>query len=439
MLSIFTKANSSLARYLPERTLIIQGQEDQRELHFSPIVLLLLSVSALLLTGWFVVATTITVSGSFEADNTIARNLALQDAYELRLSELAEERDSYARHSQTMQERFELALEQVSSQQDELIDAMTTQNEQQITLIALQDRLKSAVSERDAAQSALEGIQAEFASMAIGSGPRDSSEHELVSILLAMNSALSDAVTVRDAAIDETQELENQIFYTAQRIELDNQRRDRMMTQLENAVQLSLSPLETMFERSGLDVDSLLATVRLNYSGTGGLVGEMLPESIFNDNSEPDQRLQALMDQLDLIQVLNIAGNRLPLSMPVTAAVRHTSGFGPRNGRMHKGIDLAGPVGTPIYAPAEGTVIFSGWLNGYGKAIKIQHDFGYITVYGHMSKLHVDKGDTVSRGEQIGDMGNTGRSTGSHLHYEIRLNNNAQDPMTLIKAGQNVF
>ena len=101
--------------------------------------------------------------------------------------------------------------------------------------------------------------------------------------------------------------------------------------------------------------------------------------------------------------------------------------------------DLAAPVGTPVYATGEGKVIFAGWQSGYGNLIKGQHELGTETRYGHLSKIKVKVGQKVSQGSLIGAMGNTGRSTGPHLHYEVRVNGRAVNPMTFIKAAQNVF
>lgn len=104
------------------------------------------------------------------------------------------------------------------------------------------------------------------------------------------------------------------------------------------------------------------------------------------------------------------------------AAGTVTSGFGPRWGRMHQGLDIAGPVGTPIVAAADGVVMSSGWTDGgYGNLVKIQHPNGSITFYGHNQSLIVKKGESVKQGQVIAKMGSTGRSTGPHLHFEIRL------------------
>ena len=95
--------------------------------------------------------------------------------------------------------------------------------------------------------------------------------------------------------------------------------------------------------------------------------------------------------------------------------------------------------GTPILATADGVVIHADWLSGYGRLIKIKHEFGIETRYAHLAKIRVKVGQRVSRGDHIGDMGNSGRSTGTHLHYEIRMNGRALNPMKFIKAGRNVF
>lgn len=84
-------------------------------------------------------------------------------------------------------------------------------------------------------------------------------------------------------------------------------------------------------------------------------------------------------------------------------------------------------------------IIHAGWSSGYGRLIKIQHAFGIETRYAHLSKIRVKVGQRVSRGDRIGDMGNTGRSTGTHLHYEVRVGGKPQNPMTYIKAANDVF
>ena len=107
-----------------------------------------------------------------------------------------------------------------------------------------------------------------------------------------------------------------------------------------------------------------------------------------------------------------------------------TSGFGKRNGRKHEGIDIAAPKGTPIYAAAAGKVVFSGWgPTGYGKMVIIKHRNHLSTVYAHNSRLLVKKEKQVKQGEKIALMGSTGRSTGPHLHFEVRNNTKPKNPI----------
>lgn len=114
------------------------------------------------------------------------------------------------------------------------------------------------------------------------------------------------------------------------------------------------------------------------------------------------------------------------LIWPVNGVV--TSGFGWRWGRMHEGIDIAAPAGTPIRAAASGTVIYAGWMSGYGNLTVIDHGNGLATAYGHQSAIYVG-GGPVSQGQSIGAVGCTGSCTGNHVHFEVRVNGNPVDPM----------
>lgn len=115
--------------------------------------------------------------------------------------------------------------------------------------------------------------------------------------------------------------------------------------------------------------------------------------------------------------------------VPVEGAT-FTSGFGPRWGSHHNGIDLAAPTGTPVYAADSGTVIAAGWLGGLGYAVKIDHGAGkFVTVYGHFSSYVVEVGQQVSKGEVIGYVGNTGYSFGAHLHFEIHVDGQPRNPL----------
>lgn len=109
-----------------------------------------------------------------------------------------------------------------------------------------------------------------------------------------------------------------------------------------------------------------------------------------------------------------------------------SSGFGIRNGAMHDGVDIAAPVGTPVYAADSGIVVFSGALHGYGNTVIIRHDDNYATVYAHNARNLVSEGARVACGQQIGTIGRSGRTTGANLHFEVRRDNVAKDPLAYL-------
>ncbi|MCS6925545.1 MAG: M23 family metallopeptidase [Candidatus Binatia bacterium] len=113
-----------------------------------------------------------------------------------------------------------------------------------------------------------------------------------------------------------------------------------------------------------------------------------------------------------------------------------TSGFGPRNGSFHDGIDIAAPVGTPVLAAADGEVIFSDELRGYGKVVIIRHNAQYVTVYAHNRVNWVKEGQFVRRGQRIAEVGQSGRTSGPSLHFEVRKNNLAQDPLRYLPSDR---
>ncbi len=143
--------------------------------------------------------------------------------------------------------------------------------------------------------------------------------------------------------------------------------------------------------------------------------------------------------RLDGAQTVAEPAAAIPSRKPVED-IRLTSDFGSRSDpftgrrRMHQGIDIPGPIGTPIYATADGIVSRAEWANGYGNLVEVNHGNGLQTRYGHLSKLIALPNQRVVRGQLIGLMGSTGRSTGSHLHYEVRIAGAAVNPVPYLEG-----
>lgn len=114
---------------------------------------------------------------------------------------------------------------------------------------------------------------------------------------------------------------------------------------------------------------------------------------------------------------------------------RVTSEYGPRWGRMHRGIDLGAPTGAPIRASKAGRVIFAGWQGGYGRLVLIDHHDGVVTAYAHLSRFSVGVGANVSQGQVIGAVGTSGNTTGPHLHFETRVNGRAVNPRQYLSGS----
>lgn len=155
--------------------------------------------------------------------------------------------------------------------------------------------------------------------------------------------------------------------------------------------------------------------------------------------AQPDPQFRALFQSWKKLDQLQQGVIAIPSIKPV-ANITINSGFGVRSdpfrggAAMHSGVDIPGPHGTPIYATADGIVDRAGWVGGYGNLVELGHGRGIQTRYGHMSSILVAAGTRVKRGQMIGLMGSTGRSTGSHLHYEVRLDGTAVNPIPFLRS-----
>jgi murein DD-endopeptidase MepM/ murein hydrolase activator NlpD len=149
----------------------------------------------------------------------------------------------------------------------------------------------------------------------------------------------------------------------------------------------------------------------------------------YNNTHEKNIMSFTIVKESEALPVFNNKLIALHTSLHTPTKGWLSSAFGVRDGIMHKGIDFAANLGTPIEAALEGKITFSGVLSGYGKVIKISHNGGMETVYAHCSKLYANSGEVVRKGQHIADVGSTGNSTGPHLHFELKVNGNPVNPL----------
>jgi len=425
-----------LERHFPERRVFLRSDRDTRFIRLRPATQLIAVAGITAIVGWAIVATSIVAMESIGAGNF--REQARRDlhAYENRLNALAAERDKRAQEALAAQQRFSSALAQISDMQSELLRSETRRGELEAGIEVIQSTLRRTMTEREAAAKEAMRLATALAEGGVlpeadGNGAGDATVDFL-------SAALADAARERDQTLADAEAALRQAEEMAYELRLVNERNAEIFSELEDAMTISVEPLERMFRNAGLDPDRLISTVRRGYSGRGGPLmpvslstrGEVTPEA---------ERAGRILNRLDELNLYRLAAEKVPLALPVKGGFRYTSGFGTRWGRLHSGTDFAAAHGTPIHATADGVVSHAGWLAGYGQLVKIEHAFGIETRYAHMSRIRVKPGQRVSRGDRIGDMGNTGRSTGTHLHYEVRVNGNPINPMTYIKAARDVF
>lgn len=427
----------SLERLLPEQRLYLRSDGDRtRFVRLSSATQALALFGTAMLVGWSIIATAILAMDAVTARDTRATMASGDALYESRLDALARDRDARAREAAAAQERFTVALEQVAAMQSRLLASEERRKELETGIAVIQATLRRTMDARDAARAEL----ARHAEAPGSAAARDDTAIADVATTLAfLNQALEATAAERDRMAVEATEARRR----AEDIEIAHDllvaRNERIFTQLEEALTVSVAPLEKMFTAAGLPPDRLLDAVRRGYSGTGGPLTPIAFSTRGAAPSPDEARANAILRGLDRMNLYRLAADQAPFAMPVRSGYRLTSGFGNRWGRLHAGTDFAGAHGLPIYATADGVVSQAGWQGGYGRMVTIDHAFGIETRYAHLSRIRVQPGQRVSKGQRIGDMGNTGRSTGTHLHYETRVNGKPVNPMNFIRAARDVF
>ena len=425
-----------LERFFPERRLFLRSDTDTRFIRLKSSTQAIAFGGASLVLAWSIIATAILLMDSIGSGNFREQARRDLETYQMRLNILSEERNARAAEAVAAQERFNTALEQVSVMQSRLLDSETRNVELESGLEAVQDKLRDAIRSREAVKTELAALRSDMENAGTGIASGEMVDTKTLDFLSA---ALSRTAEERDQVVADAQDALIRADEMATEIKLMEEKNDTIFRQLEEAMTVSVKPLDKMFEAAGMNPDSILNQVRSGYSGQGGPLMPLSFSTRGEDTSEEVQRANRLLNQMDRLNLYRIAAQKAPFAMPIKDSFRFTSGFGRRWGRLHAGTDFAGAHGTPIYATADGVVTFAGWQSGYGRVVKIQHEFGIETRYAHNSKLYVKKGQRVSRGDRISAMGNTGRSTGTHLHYEVRVGGKPVNPMIYIKAANDVF
>ena len=430
------KIDAALGRIWPEKQMFLRSNSATRFLRLSPSSQAAIVFGCAALIGWTIIATGIVMMDSIGAGSYRDVAQREQEIYRERLNTLASERDISLQNALSAQQRFNSALAHVSQMQSTLLALEQRNRELEHSIEVAQTTLNDALEERVELYQTLARLEDETSEDAPGNLNRD----EITQTLAYLGTTLADTAQERDQRTIDAATAHEAAEAIETEMRIMEERNNQIFRQLEEAMMVSIRPIDQMFSSVGINTDNLINQVRRAYSGQGGPLEPIsfpLPESSKLDPVV--ERANYILTDLDRINLYRIAVESTPFDRPLKVKSRFTSGFGPRWGRMHNGADFAAAIGSPILATADGVVSFAGWQTHYGRIVIIKHEFGLETRYAHMSKIRVKRGQKVSRGERIGDIGSTGRSTGPHLHYEIRVNGKPVNPMNFIKAARDVL
>ncbi len=435
------KLDHLLGRRFPERRVFLKSDDDTRFVRLRPSLQLVALTTGAGVVAWTIFATAVLLMDAISAGNLRERTIRDHQTYEERLTVIAEERDAKIREAIAAQSRFNSALDHISLMQSQLLALESRQRELEAGIDVIQSTLRREIKAHQNARDTIASLQ----DSTVTSPITRSQPNAQTTVGEILSSALTKTASERDRSAKKAMAANSRADELEFDLTLSQEKNNQILRQIEEAVTITLVPLEKMFLNAGLEPDRIIELVRRGYSGKGGpLVSDITPV-LGEDGQLLSPRNTDLLAQIDRLNLFAIASTLVPFAMPVKGVFRHTSGFGfrrdPKTGRrrMHNGIDLAAAYGSDILATADGVVTAVGWRSGFGKLVRIRHDFGIETLYAHNSNILVKKGQKVSRGDHIADMGNTGRSTGTHLHYEIRVGGKPINPMTYIKAANDVF
>jgi murein DD-endopeptidase MepM/ murein hydrolase activator NlpD len=206
-----------------------------------------------------------------------------------------------------------------------------------------------------------------------------------------------------------------------------------------------ISRLSDAITTSGLQVDKVLAALDPLPQNAGGPLEELSDDERLLLESDDDDVFKALLASQDQLDDFDRVMQSFPVVKPLKDYYYISSSYGVRRDpftkarALHGGLDMASHWKTPIYATAPGTVVKAGWNGAYGRMVEIDHGNGFKTRYGHTQTILVKKGQHIAKGERIALMGNSGRSTGTHLHYEVRFLDKPYNPVKFFKAEQHVL
>ena len=412
------RISAFIARVFRERELILRSETGVRYLVLTPLMQQAMAAGALLA----IVALIWTV---------IAREQAWR-LVDVNRQEVARVEDAYRAAIGRIGTAVDTAQEKGRAEGAAAMHDLVQQNEAlQRQLKDLGDRLADAESERTRAAAAHEALVARMRRLDDQLHAVAAHHQELSSLMSTLSDGLGDAMAERGRlAVDA------EIAGLGQKPNGSDPDHSAAIDRLTQRTQAGIDSLKRVIQRTGLNSDKLLAG-----SDQGGMGGPFVPVPAGADTTHA--RLVSLGAQIGRLAVMRKLIHSLPIGAPL-AEYELRSSFGVRRDpitgqlAMHEGLDLAGPYHEPVMATAAGTVKVAGWSGEYGNMVEIDHGYGLMTRYAHLSRIRVKVGQKVTARQAIGLLGSTGRSTGPHVHYEVLSDGKAVNPAKFLEAARYV-
>lgn len=340
------------------------------------------------------------------------------------------------------QKKFASITEDLENNHSMMLGLVEKNSSLRQSLNSVSRRLVATQTERGKIESARELLKQELVGIETQLRETASKNYSLKDNLSSVENNLQSVLEERNKALFEGTRVRRQLKILETRLSQMQDDQDSAVQRLTRRAVQSIEGNEKIIQLAGLDANSLL---KLDNHLPDGQGGPFIPAAA---DDKPGGQLRADLDNLDnyleRLEALKAVITRIPLTSPLDT-YRVTSSYGkrrdPKNKKWaaHYGLDMASHKNSKIYAPASGVVSFAGWKGNYGRMIEIDHGAGLKTRYAHLNKILVKRGQKVSFRDKIGLLGNSGRSTGAHLHYEVVFNGNPKNPSNFIKAGRHVF
>jgi hypothetical protein len=399
-----------------------------KQVRFGPVVFWIVVGTVVALGMWSAATATYFAFRDDVLTRLIARQAEMQYAYEDRIAELRAKVDRTTSRQLLDQEQFDQKLDQITRRQAALESRATALGSIPDSSItgSIRSSSRGTVTTDPAPPSQLK--PAPISDTVVFVAPPDREAR--------LESRAPAAANPQPNRFAKHQGVDTVLARLQTSLDQVENRQLALLNAVEDGMESRVRRMRGVFTDLGLDMPHLLAATPRAAVG-----GPFVPLKLAPNAGAFERQLYRINVTRSQMERLNRTLSLVPYRKPVIGEVEFTSGFGVRSdpflGRpaMHTGLDFRAGTGDPVRATANGKVVASGWVGGYGRLVEIDHGNGLSTRYGHLSEIKVKVGDQIRIGQVIGEVGSTGRSTGPHLHYETRIDGEAVDPQKFLRAG----